>query len=125
MAKGLSYRQTGVDIDVADADMLRTFNMVVGMALVVAPTAVDAIRTKLADTNCDSYVIGKPSAHPLQTPPTPASAPPAATSASCARAAARPFTSAAGRPPIPPSPATPVCPCRPVPATNRAKSPDM
>jgi phosphoribosylformylglycinamidine cyclo-ligase len=59
VAKGLSYRQTGVDIDVADADMLRTFNMGVGMALVVAPTAVDAIRTHLADRNCDSYVIGK------------------------------------------------------------------
>ena len=42
-----------------DADMLRTFNVGVGMTLVVAAAAVDPIRAHLRDQDCDSYVIGE------------------------------------------------------------------
>ena len=43
---------------VEDADMLRTFNMGVGVTLVVAPTDVDAVRAHLADQDCACYPIG-------------------------------------------------------------------
>lgn len=44
----------GVD----DADMLRTFNLGVGMTLVVAPSAVARVQTHLAAKGCESYPIG-------------------------------------------------------------------
>ena len=44
---------------VDDADMLRTFNMGVGMALVVAPDAVEVARQRLAGLGFDCYPIGK------------------------------------------------------------------
>ncbi len=45
----------GVD----DPDMLRTFNMGVGMTLVVAPSALPHIQSHLAARGCASYPIGK------------------------------------------------------------------
>jgi phosphoribosylformylglycinamidine cyclo-ligase len=44
---------------VEDADMLRTFNMGVGMTIVVRKAAVERIIEHLAGQNCDSYVIGE------------------------------------------------------------------
>jgi phosphoribosylformylglycinamidine cyclo-ligase len=43
---------------VDEADMLRTFNLGVGMALVVAPEAADAVCRHLADAGHHSYGIG-------------------------------------------------------------------
>lgn len=45
----------GVD----DPDMLRTFNMGVGMTLVVAPAAVPRIQSHLAAQGCEGYPIGE------------------------------------------------------------------
>ncbi len=45
----------GVD----DADMLRTFNLGVGMTLVVAPSALARIQSHLAAQGCESYPIGE------------------------------------------------------------------
>jgi len=44
--------------DVDDADMLRTFNMGVGMTLVVAGGGLDGIRQHLSQNGCENYVIG-------------------------------------------------------------------
>jgi phosphoribosylformylglycinamidine cyclo-ligase len=44
---------------VSDSEMMRTFNMGVGMALVVRPSAVNKIRKHLLEEGCDSFVIGK------------------------------------------------------------------
>ncbi len=44
---------------VADADMARTFNLGVGMTLVVKPSAVAKIRRRLRRHGHDSYVIGE------------------------------------------------------------------
>lgn len=44
---------------VDDADMLRTFNLGVGMTLVVAPDAVDAVAGHLAEQGHRSYPIGR------------------------------------------------------------------
>ncbi len=49
-------RDTG---HVSDADMLRTFNMGVGLTLVCAPEMVDAFSKHLADHDCCSYPIGR------------------------------------------------------------------
>jgi phosphoribosylformylglycinamidine cyclo-ligase len=43
----------------ADADMMRTFNMGVGMTLVVKPSAVESFRRSLSRSGLDSYVIGR------------------------------------------------------------------
>ena len=43
----------------SDADMMRTFNMGVGMTLVVKPSAVEPFRKILARSKFDSYVIGR------------------------------------------------------------------
>ncbi|HUT32642.1 MAG TPA: phosphoribosylformylglycinamidine cyclo-ligase [Planctomycetota bacterium] len=45
----------GVD----DPDMLRTFNLGVGMTLVVAPSAVSRMQSHLAAKGCESYPIGE------------------------------------------------------------------
>jgi phosphoribosylformylglycinamidine cyclo-ligase len=45
----------GVD----DADMLRTFNLGVGMTLVAEPSAAGRLQQHLAAKGCDSYVIGE------------------------------------------------------------------
>ncbi len=42
-----------------DEDMLRTFNMGVGITLVADPKGISRIREHLAANNCSSYVIGK------------------------------------------------------------------
>lgn len=44
--------------NVDDADMLRTFNLGVGMTLVVAPSAVARVQSHLAAKGCESYPIG-------------------------------------------------------------------
>jgi len=44
--------------NVPEADMLRTFNMGVGMTLVCAPDAVEAISRHLAGNDCPAYPIG-------------------------------------------------------------------
>jgi len=44
---------------VPDADMLRTFNMGVGMTIVAKTSAVDTIRRHLADKGHESYSIGE------------------------------------------------------------------
>jgi len=49
-------RDTG---HVSDTDMLRTFNMGVGLALVCAPEMVEACSKHLADHDCRSYPIGR------------------------------------------------------------------
>jgi phosphoribosylformylglycinamidine cyclo-ligase len=43
----------------ADGEMLRTFNMGVGMTAVVSDSAVERVRKHLADHGCESYVIGQ------------------------------------------------------------------
>ncbi|HEU5327929.1 MAG TPA: phosphoribosylformylglycinamidine cyclo-ligase, partial [Thermomicrobiales bacterium] len=48
------HEHGGVD----DADMLRTFNLGVGLALVVAPGAVDGVRQHLAGWDCACWPIG-------------------------------------------------------------------
>jgi phosphoribosylformylglycinamidine cyclo-ligase len=45
--------------NVSDSEMMRTFNMGVGMALIVRPSAVEKIRKHLLEEECDSFVIGK------------------------------------------------------------------
>jgi phosphoribosylformylglycinamidine cyclo-ligase len=45
--------------DVEDADMLRTFNMGVGMTIVAKETGIKKIRKHLLDKGCNSYVIGE------------------------------------------------------------------
>ena len=45
--------------NVDDADMLRTFNMGVGMTVVADEAAVEQIRKHLAEKGLDSYVIGE------------------------------------------------------------------
>jgi phosphoribosylformylglycinamidine cyclo-ligase len=44
---------------VLDSEMTRTFNMGVGMALIVRPSAVEKIRKHLLNEGCDSFAIGK------------------------------------------------------------------
>ena len=44
---------------VSEADMLRTFNMGVGMTLVVAAESAEAVSTHLRDRDCDAYAIGE------------------------------------------------------------------
>jgi phosphoribosylformylglycinamidine cyclo-ligase len=44
--------------DLDDEDMMRTFNMGAGMALVVAPEAVDEIVAHLAGSDCRAYRMG-------------------------------------------------------------------
>ena len=45
--------------NIPDRDMLRTFNLGVGMTMVVEPKSLDAIQHHLSKMNCDNYVIGK------------------------------------------------------------------
>ena len=45
--------------NVPDSDMLRTFNMGVGLILVCTPEAVNEIISHLSRKKCESYVIGK------------------------------------------------------------------
>jgi phosphoribosylformylglycinamidine cyclo-ligase len=45
--------------DLADEDMMRTFNMGAGMALVVAPEAVEETIAQLAAKNCRAYRLGE------------------------------------------------------------------
>ena len=45
--------------NIDDADMMRTFNMGVGMALVIGENALVPIQKHLLDNQCHSYVIGK------------------------------------------------------------------
>ena len=45
--------------DLDDQDMMRTFNMGAGMALVVAPEAVDQTLAHLADKDCRAYRMGE------------------------------------------------------------------
>ncbi|MFA5864198.1 MAG: phosphoribosylformylglycinamidine cyclo-ligase [Phycisphaerae bacterium] len=45
--------------NVEDRDMLRTFNLGVGMTAVAEPTSIDAIQKHLSKMGCDSNVIGK------------------------------------------------------------------
>jgi phosphoribosylformylglycinamidine cyclo-ligase len=49
-------RSTG---NIPDSEMLRTFNVGVGMALVVHPSAVEKTRKHLLNEGCGSFVIGK------------------------------------------------------------------
>ncbi|MBT7549043.1 MAG: phosphoribosylformylglycinamidine cyclo-ligase, partial [Gemmatimonadetes bacterium] len=51
-----TLRTTG---DLDDQDMMRTFNMGAGMALVVAPEAVEQMLAHLADKNCHAYRMGE------------------------------------------------------------------
>jgi len=44
---------------VEDPDMLRTFNMGVGMTLVLSPSAVETVQNHLAASRLESYVIGR------------------------------------------------------------------
>ena len=48
-------KETG---DVLDLNMMRTFNMGVGMTLVIHPSSVENIQRILSKQNCDSYNIG-------------------------------------------------------------------
>lgn len=45
--------------NVEDSDMMRTFNMGVGMTIVAEKSAIEGIRRHLLDKGCDSYVIGE------------------------------------------------------------------
>ncbi len=45
--------------NVPDSDMLRTFNMGVGMTIVAASNTVNKIRKHLVANDCDSYIIGE------------------------------------------------------------------
>ncbi len=45
--------------NVEDSDMIRTFNMGVGMTIVAKETAIERIRKHLSGKGCDSYVIGQ------------------------------------------------------------------
>jgi phosphoribosylformylglycinamidine cyclo-ligase len=45
--------------DVSDSDMLRTFNMGVGMVIVAKESVINDIQKHLASKECDSYTIGK------------------------------------------------------------------
>ena len=45
--------------DLDDADMMRTFNMGAGMALVIAPEAVEEIIAQLAAKDCRAYRLGE------------------------------------------------------------------
>ena len=45
--------------NVPDSDMLRTFNMGVGLILVCANDAVDDIISHLSNRQCQSYIIGE------------------------------------------------------------------
>jgi len=49
-------RQMG---NVEDADMMHTFNMGVGVAIVAKETAIEGIQQHLSGKGCDSYVIGE------------------------------------------------------------------
>jgi phosphoribosylformylglycinamidine cyclo-ligase len=44
--------------NVEDADMMRTFNMGVGMTIVAKETAIEGIQKHLLEKGCNSYVIG-------------------------------------------------------------------
>ncbi len=44
---------------VEESDMMRTFNMGVGMTIVVKKTALKAVRKHLSEKGCSSYVIGE------------------------------------------------------------------
>ena len=45
--------------NVEESDMMRTFNMGVGMTIVVKKTALDGVRKYLSEKGCSSYVIGE------------------------------------------------------------------
>lgn len=45
--------------NVEDSEMMRTFNMGVGMTIVAKETAIEGIRRHLLGKGCDSYVIGE------------------------------------------------------------------
>ena len=45
--------------NVEDSDMIRTFNMGVGMTIIAKKIAIEEIRKRLSENDCDSYVIGK------------------------------------------------------------------
>jgi phosphoribosylformylglycinamidine cyclo-ligase len=45
--------------EATDIDMLRTFNLGVGIAAVVSPDTLSSIQQHLARHHCESYVIGK------------------------------------------------------------------
>ena len=45
--------------NIKDSDMLRTFNMGVGMTIVAKKTAIEGIRKHLSEKGCDNYVIGE------------------------------------------------------------------
>ncbi len=45
--------------NVRDSDMLRTFNMGVGMTIVAEETAIERMRKHLSEMDCKSYVIGE------------------------------------------------------------------
>jgi phosphoribosylformylglycinamidine cyclo-ligase len=44
---------------VPDTDMLRTFNMGVGITMVVKPSALPAVTAHLRQFGCEAYVIGE------------------------------------------------------------------
>jgi phosphoribosylformylglycinamidine cyclo-ligase len=45
--------------NIKDSDMMRTFNMGVGMTIVAKKTAIERIRKHLSEKGCDNYVIGE------------------------------------------------------------------
>ena len=45
--------------NITDSDMLRTFNMGVGLIMVCSPEAVDEIRVHLSGKQCEAYMIGE------------------------------------------------------------------
>jgi phosphoribosylformylglycinamidine cyclo-ligase len=45
--------------NIEDSDMLRTFNMGVGMTIVAKKTAIEEIQKHLREKGCDNYVIGE------------------------------------------------------------------
>ena len=45
--------------NIPDSEMLRTFNLGVGMALIAQPSAVEKIRRHLLNEGCSSFVIGR------------------------------------------------------------------
>jgi len=45
--------------NIPDSEMMRTFNMGIGVTLVAKPPAIEEIRKHLAAKGCSSYVIGE------------------------------------------------------------------
>jgi len=45
--------------NISDSEMMRTFNMGVGMTLVADPSAIEEIREHLAARGCNSYIVGE------------------------------------------------------------------